>query len=55
MPTAPPSPLPPARQVEAVLLASAVLVCLSGIMFSSDRFTGSLAGYYVNEYNGLVR
>ena len=36
------------------MLGSAVLVCLSGLMFSSSRFTGPEAGYYAAEYNGLV-
>jgi hypothetical protein len=40
--------------VETVLLGSAVLVCLSGLMFSSSRFIGPLAGYYSNEYDGLA-
>jgi hypothetical protein len=40
--------------VEAVLLGSAILVCLSGLMFSSSRFTGLLAGYYTAEYDGLA-
>jgi hypothetical protein len=40
--------------VETVLLGSAILVCLSGLMFSSSRFTGLLAGYYTAEYDGLA-
>ena len=35
-----------ANTVEAVLLASAILLCVAGIMFSSDRFSGSLLQYY---------
>lgn len=42
-------------QVEATMLGSAILVCLAGLMFSSSRFTGPLAGFYTNEYSGLVR
>jgi hypothetical protein len=33
--------------VESVMLGSAVLVCLSGLMFSSPRFSGPLRGYYM--------
>lgn len=32
--------------VEATMIASAILVCLSGLMFTSSRFTGALEGYY---------
>lgn len=28
------------------MLGSAILVCLSGLMFTSSRFTGATAGYY---------
>lgn len=35
-----------ANTVEAVLLASAILLCLSGIMFASDRFSQLLIQYY---------
>jgi spore coat protein CotH len=41
-------------QVEAVMLGSAILVCLAGLMFNSDRFTGFLSNYYAKEYDGLV-
>lgn len=46
------------------MLASAVLVCLAGLMFSSDRFTPIASAqdsnaasylYYQNEYDSLVR
>jgi hypothetical protein len=40
--------------VEAVMLGSAIIVCLSGLMFSSSRFSGSLASFYVKEYDGLA-
>ena len=36
------------------MLASAILVSITGIMFSSERFSGPLAGFYSSEYNGLV-
>ena len=36
------------------MLGSAILVCLAGLMFSSDRFAGAKLAYYANEYNGLV-
>jgi hypothetical protein len=34
------------NSVESVMLGSAILVCLSGLMFSSSRFTGSLKTFY---------
>lgn len=40
--------------VEAVLLGCSVLVCLSGIMFLSDRYSGDLLQYYQREYDGLA-
>jgi hypothetical protein len=40
--------------VEAVLLASAILVNLAGIMFNSARFGGDLAQYYEKEYQSLT-
>ena len=51
-------------QVEAVMLASAILVCLAGLMFSSDRFAPIVSMqhpleenyiYYQAEYTSLVR
>lgn len=39
---------------EAVLLACAVLVCLSGIMFLSGRFEGENLAMYEQEYNRLA-
>ena len=42
-------------QIEAVMLASAIIVCLAGLMFSSERFSGAFASFYATEYDGLVR
>jgi hypothetical protein len=39
---------------EATLLAVAVCVCLSGLMFASDRFSASRIDLYRAEYEGLA-
>jgi hypothetical protein len=39
---------------EALLLGSAILVCLSGLMFSSSRFSGPEAVFHQGEYNSLT-